>query len=286
VQVPGGKAYKTPQALRTALEARLLQLANRTGTDLQRLRRRVAFDRLLARMFTAGRHPSWYLKGGYAIELRIETARTTKDIDLSIPAREAITPESLHRMVDDSASLDLADGFVFEVGESILDLDAAPQGGSRFPVQARMAGRRFVGFHLDIGIGDALIEPTEQIEGEGWFDFAGLPRPAFRMISRQQQFAEKLHAYTRPRIDRDNSRVKDLVDLLLLMQTEMDQLSLRHSIERTFAHRESHPLPTEFPSPPESWRGRFQELATECGLNADMESAVATVARYAGLSSR
>jgi hypothetical protein len=96
------------------------------------------------------------------------------------------------------ASLDLADGFVFQVGESILVLDAAPQGGSRFPVQARMAGRPFVGFHLDIGVGDDLIEPTDRIEGEGWFDFVGLPRPQFRMISREQQFAEKLHAYTLP----------------------------------------------------------------------------------------
>jgi hypothetical protein len=280
--VPGGKAYKTPQALRTALEARLLQLGKRTGTDLQRLRRCVAFDRLLARMFTenVGR-PSWYLKGGYAIELRIETARTTKDIDLSIPAREPITPESLHRMVDDAGSLDLADGFVFQVGESILDLDAAPQGGSRFPVQARMAGRPFVGFHLDIGIGDELMEPTDQIEGEGWFDFAGLPRPAFRMISREQQFAEKLHAYTRPRIERDNSRVKDLVDLLLLMQTEMDQPRLRDNIERTFTHRATHLLPPALPPPPESWRPRFQELATECGLDVDMESAVRNVGRYA-----
>jgi hypothetical protein len=127
-------------------------------------------------MFTETvRTPSWYLKGGYAIELRIETARTTKDVDLSIAAREAITPESLHRMVDDAASLDLADGFIFQVGESILDLDAAPQGGSRFPVQARMAGRPFVGFHLDIGIGYELIEPTDRIEGEEWFDFRWSP---------------------------------------------------------------------------------------------------------------
>jgi len=43
--VPGGKTYKTPQALRTALEARLLDLAKRSGTDVQRLRLRVAFDR-------------------------------------------------------------------------------------------------------------------------------------------------------------------------------------------------------------------------------------------------
>jgi hypothetical protein len=188
-------------------------------------------------------------------------------------------------MVDDAGALDLADGFVFQVGESILNLDAAPQGGSRFPIQAKMAGRPFAGFHVDIGIGDDLMEPTDRIAGEGWFDFAGLPRPEFRMISREQQFAEKLHAYTRPRIDRDNSRVKDLVDLLLLTQTEMDQLRLRDNIERTFAHRATHPLPPDLPSPPESWRVRFRELATECGLDLSMESAVITVARYARFSS-
>ncbi|HZY72405.1 MAG TPA: nucleotidyl transferase AbiEii/AbiGii toxin family protein [Edaphobacter sp.] len=164
--MPGGKAYKTPQALRIALEARLLETAKRTGIDLQRLRRRVACDRLLARMFSArSDRPAWYLKGGYAIELRIKSARTTKDIDLSIAGREPIDAAQLHQMVDDAASLDLADGFLFQVGESILSLDTAPKGGSRFPVQARMAGRPFVGFHVDTGIGDALAAPDPNQHG-------------------------------------------------------------------------------------------------------------------------
>jgi hypothetical protein len=36
------------------------------------------------------------------------------------------------------------------------------------------------------------------------------------MIAREQQFAEKIHAYTLPR-NAANSRVKDLVDLALLI---------------------------------------------------------------------
>jgi uncharacterized membrane protein YciS (DUF1049 family) len=53
---------------------------------LQRLRRQVAFDRLLARLFQAGQPLAlpWVLKGGYAMELRIKAARTTKDIDLTM----------------------------------------------------------------------------------------------------------------------------------------------------------------------------------------------------------
>jgi len=194
--------------------------------------------------------------------------------------REPIDAALLHEMVDDAASLDLADGFVFTVGESILDLEAAPQGGSRFPVQARMAGRPFVGFHIDIGIGDDLFEPTDSIEGEGWFDFAGLPRPTFLMISREQQFAEKLHAYTRPRGDRDNSRVKDLVDLVLLTRTQMEPHRLRENVERTFARRATHNLPAALMPPPESWRPRFAELAEQCGIEGDLHDAHRLVEDY------
>ena len=56
--------------------------------DLQRLRRHVAFDRLLARMFSKGPgRLSLVLKGSYAIELRTHAARTTKDIDLTLHDR-------------------------------------------------------------------------------------------------------------------------------------------------------------------------------------------------------
>ena len=35
----------------------------------------------------------------------------------------------------------------------------------RFPVEARLDGHIFVAFHLDVGIGDAVMEPLEIIEG-------------------------------------------------------------------------------------------------------------------------
>lgn len=47
---------------------------------------RVAFDRLLARMFDVnlpGRD-GWVLKGGYALEMRFHRARATKDLDLTV----------------------------------------------------------------------------------------------------------------------------------------------------------------------------------------------------------
>jgi hypothetical protein len=51
--------------------------------DINRLRRQVSFDRLLARLFRV-EPPPWALNGGYALELRFKTARSTIDIDLSL----------------------------------------------------------------------------------------------------------------------------------------------------------------------------------------------------------
>ena len=79
------RQYATAAAFRVALETRLKSIAAAEGADLQRLRRQVSFDRLLARFFKK-RNAPWLLKGGYAMELRLRTARTTKDVDISLPA--------------------------------------------------------------------------------------------------------------------------------------------------------------------------------------------------------
>jgi hypothetical protein len=221
------KRYATAAAFRRGLEDRLQDIARNEGVDLQRLRRQVAFDRLLARLFHEAqpRPAPWVLKGGYAMELRIKAARTTKDIDLTM--RSAFTSgakkddrkNAILEKLQEAAAFSSDDFFVYTIGEPISDLDAAPYGGARFPVEARLDGRVFVGFHLDVGIGDAVMEPLEVIKGLDWLGFAGIASPSLYMIPREQQFAEKLHAYTLPRHGAPNTRVRDLVDMVLLIQS-------------------------------------------------------------------
>jgi hypothetical protein len=74
--------FNSATDFRKSLESRLKKLALAKDLDLQRLRRKVAFDRLLARLFSE-QEPRFFLKGGYAMELRLSTARATKDIDLT-----------------------------------------------------------------------------------------------------------------------------------------------------------------------------------------------------------
>src|ERR1700685_332640 len=81
--MPSIKTYATAGAFRRALEERLKRASLTDQIDPNRLRRQVSFDRLLARLFREDPAP-WALKGGYALELRFKSARSTIDIDLPL----------------------------------------------------------------------------------------------------------------------------------------------------------------------------------------------------------
>lgn len=138
------RLYASAEAFRRALEARLNRIAEAELIQINRLRRQVAFDRLLSRLFRVDPAP-WVLKGGYALELRFRTARTTVDIDLLVQkiVPEATANQIVRDMLQEAASSSLSDWFAYTIGAPVLDLDAAPYGGARFPVEARMDGRIF-----------------------------------------------------------------------------------------------------------------------------------------------
>lgn len=266
--------YKTPGAFRQALEERLNQTSKDQKIDLMRLRRRVAFERLLARLF-ADPKPRWLLKGGYAIELRFEQlARATKDIDLSIPDLGPEAPERkgqakvIRKWLQETLDKDLGDWFIFLIGEQTSDLRAAPLGGIRFHVEAHLDNRPFVRwFNLDVGIGDAILAEPEWITGHELLSFAGISPARVAVLPLDQQFAEKIHAYTLPR-ERENSRTRDLIDLILLIQQGLPPKErVLRALHATFDRRATHPLPKELEPPPEKWRETYAAAAAEYDLS-------------------
>jgi hypothetical protein len=273
------KSYSTAFAFRRALEDRLNAASKTEGVDLQRMRRQVAFDRLLVRLFAEG-NPPWRLKGGYALELKLSIARTTRDLDLGLSS--GMPPgEQLLESLQTAAARDTGDFFVYAIGEPVMDLDGAPYGGSRHPVECSLDGRLFARFHLDIGMGDIQREPYEWTEPRDWLGFAGIPSGQFPSISREEHFAQKLHAYTLHRGDRSNTRVKDLIDLVLLIDSDaMDQGRLKQDIVDTFQRRETHPVPRALEPPPEFWGAVFAKLALECEIDGDIHTQFEKVSHY------
>jgi hypothetical protein len=207
------------------------------------------------------------------MELRYRPrARTTKDIDLAVQSIESAVAsqiEAIREELQQAADHDLGDFFVFQIGAASTELQGAPGGGARFPVTALIAGKPFARFHLDVGIGDPILLAPEELFGEDFLGFAGLPPAKVLAISKAQQFAEKLHAYTFPWNDRSNTRTKDLVDLILLITSRsLDPAAVRTAIEATFNARRTHSLPAELPPPPESWAPAFGQMAREVHLPA------------------
>ena len=252
------RTYATAGAFRRALEERLKSMSQTEQIDINRLRRQVSFDRLLARLFRED--PAlWVLKGGYALELRFKSARSTIDIDLTLQrvvgTVEGSDPvRAIREMLQAMADVSFDDWFEYTIGPPVMDLTAAPYGGARYSVETRMDGRIFARFHLDAGVGDVVIQPLETAECHDWLGFAGIEKPRVRMISREQQFAEKIHAYTLPRSS-PNSRVKNLVDLaLLIADNQLDRRRVIDALHLTFDRRGTHALPTSLSIPP--WNGK------------------------------
>ena len=210
--------YMSSGAFRRALEERLRTQNLQSGVPLVRLRKMVAFDRFLARLLLI--QPGvWVVKGGFALQLRLgDRARTTKDIDILALSQ----PVEITRQLREAGSCDLDDWFAFEVSEPTQNA-ATDQGGLRHPIHALLDGRTFEHFHIDIGIGDPMVEAVEYLNTPALLEFAELAPTRVPCFPITQQIAEKLHAYTRPRKSGESSRVKDFVDMLLL--SEMGTIS-------------------------------------------------------------
>lgn len=273
---------KTPADFRKHLDASLREHSIKTGENIQRLRRKVAFDRLLARIFTQ-EPASFFLKGGYAMELRITRSRATKDMDLTCFKRVRDAKEPLSELILQElqalARINLNDHFVYQIGQPQSDIENAPYGGSRHNVLTIIDNRPFVEFHLDVG-GDFLIDRVEKIPGTNWLEFYGIDAPVIPMISVEQQFAEKLHSYTLPR-EQINTRAKDLIDLILLLKhANQAPQDFQHALQRVFRARNTHPLPVALPEPPTSWQKPFAEMAAECGISQNVQEGFATVSSF------
>src|SRR5262245_7513448 len=281
--MPPPRTYTTAGAFRRGLEERLKRTSMSEEIDLNRLRRQVSFDRLLARLFRE-EAPPWVLKGGYALELRFKAARSTVDIDLTVQRIPVPAGDDQNQIVRDmlqtTANVPLGDWFEFTFGSPIMDLTAAPYGGARYPVEARMDERIFARFHLAAGIGDVISPPLETIVCRDWLGFAGIQPSRVRMIAREQQFAEKLHAYTLPRSSA-NSRVKDLVDIALLIRSGgLDRRRIADVLHRQFEGEGQRDLPMVLIPPPAEWRIPFQALAEECRLAGDLAAVFAEVQEF------
>ena len=263
--------YSSAPTFRQALEDRLR--SENSPQKIPRLRKMIVFERFMARL-----DDRWILKGGYALQLRTEKARTTQDVDLL--AQEIAEAQIAEELLE-AAHQDVGDYFEFFVERSDLNLDAGS--AIRFRVTSRVAGRVFERFHIDVGYGDPIVEAVDYLAPPNYLAFAEVDSPAIPCYPVSQHIAEKLHALVRLR-STENSRVKDFVDILLFarMDTNLQADHLSAAIQAVFAMR-GDALPSQIDQIPANWQSKYRHFAKDLGLPiTDFDEAIQATQEFLG----
>lgn len=254
---------------RASLEARIANRASELAVAPERIRRQVAFQRVLARLASK---PGWVLKGGFCLETRLDIARATVDLDMATSSN-VTDALGLQDLLDATLDRDLdGDGFSFRVAlPRAMSAEDAGNAGRRVAVAAMLAGRDFQSLRLDV--------VARQAEIAGGIETLVVPPPvtgtrmtavAIAAVDVAQHAAEKAHAYSRIyAYERSSTRVKDLVDLVLMVEAGLlDPASWGLRLGHVYRVRDDAAPPKSLVEPPRSWIAPYAALATELQLGA------------------
>lgn len=260
-----------PGAFRQRLDAKLRTRAREEGVDTARLYRRVTIECFLGRLIAVGAM-EWTLKGGVALDMRIgNDARFSRDIDI-----ETTTFERLLPLLQQAAHTDLGDHATF-----VLRYRGQEDDVHVLNLRCEIGGHLFEEVRVELAA-PTLPRTPESIVIVGHLSFAGICSDVVvPIIPVEAHFAEKFHAYTRKWPGRENTRVKDLPDMLLLAtRCKLDEGLLRVALRDTFAARATHALPSTVPDPPTFWARRYVGLARNTALPPTLDEAVASLREY------
>jgi len=97
--------------------------------------------------------------------------------------------------------------------------------------------------------------------------FAGIPTVEIEAVDIHRHAAEKFHGMLRDFGERENSRVRDLVDLTILLEHDLlvpEQTAA--AVRSVWLERNNTEPPDDLPRLPESWPDRYQRLAASQGM--------------------
>jgi predicted nucleotidyltransferase component of viral defense system len=226
-----------------SVRARLRGVAKAQGVDFNQVLVRFALERILYRLSQSEHVDHFLLKGALLFTLWYDMPhRTTRDADLL--GFGASDLESVTQTFRDIANVAVDDGIVFDPASVVAEEIRKDAGytGARILISGELAKARCK-TQIDIGFGDAVtpgpIDATYPVL------LADLPAPHLRTYPVYTVVAEKLHAVAL--LGMTNSRMKDYLDLSVLLDREtLDTDLLAQALKATFERR-GMAVPVEWP---------------------------------------
>lgn len=192
-------------ALVQSIQARLKNEAAETGRPFVELLELFAIERFLHRLGRSEHREHFVLKGGLLLRHWLGAAtRPTRDIDLLGAA--GMDEERLRALLREVLEVDVEqDGIAFALDSIVVRRIRveSPVLGLRAKFDAQL-GRTKLRYQVDVGLGDAVFPPTEEIIPGG---LLGFPMASVRAYTAYTTIAEKLEATAIPEGTLDGLRV-------------------------------------------------------------------------------
>ncbi|MBH0129985.1 nucleotidyl transferase AbiEii/AbiGii toxin family protein [Salinibacterium sp. NK8237] len=259
-------AYPSGRAVQAAIKSAALKDERAKSVGVGDLIRQATFDRFLCRIFS-DQSTKFALKGGTGMLARLSTSRATTDIDLSAQESELDTAVAELRQL---ASVDLDDHFRFEFTNTIDQLEGENQpytAGCRLTFDVYVGVTKQSTLSIDLAAGYKPTGMLETVSPANRLPLTRLRTCDYVLYPLADQVADKLCA-TQAKYGESkspSSRVKDLIDLLLISLTEsMDARQLSIAVATESKRRSLDPI-TAFLIPSD-WSIRYLVLARRLGL--------------------
>lgn len=229
--------------LAASVRARLLNLARAQGAEFNQVLVRFALERMLYRLGHSSHGERFVLKGALLFTLWYDLPhRSTRDADLL--GFGASDLPAIRQTFREIAAIDGNDGLIFDPDSVTADeiRKGAGYGGARVMLVGELAKARCT-VQIDVGFGDAVTPGP--VEAQFPVLIGDLPAPRLRTYPVETVIAEKLHAIEL--LGMTNSRMKDYLDLSVLIERErLDMRILASALRATFARRKTA-MPSDWP---------------------------------------
>lgn len=218
-----------------SVRARLLNQAKLSGEEFQLTLTRFAAERLLFRLGASAARSRCILKGACLLAVWLpDPYRATRDVDLLLSGEA--DDAAIRSLVEEICAVACpGDALRFDVSELVVETirPEDESAGKRARFRAYLGNAR-IAVQLDLGVGDTLTTPPEEIVYPTMLDT--VPPPRLRAYPRVATVAEKFEAMVT--LETRNSRMKDFHDVWALANAfAFDGPSLRDAVAACFQRR-------------------------------------------------
>lgn len=221
-------------------------------------------DRFLCRVFDDPHRTEWVLKGGTGMLSRVPDTRSTKDIDVATSVGDA---DAAEQALSALVARDIGDHLYFDLEASTDSIDTTLHPGVSgrrlfYRMRDEQTRKALIRIPVDMTVEPAPIGRVEILSPRNRIlPKHAVPTAPYRLYPVPDQIADKVTATMQSYgPDRHSTRVKDLVDLVVIARTQRVHLdNLREALAAQHHLRGDH---THF-VPPAQWETDYAQAAKQ-----------------------